>query len=187
MNLYILIALIITIIFIITIYIFKTISNTISNTISSTSKNTQESFDTYRNHDIGAFTVYHQDNEKNEKNDSNRPSGNKSGCLNYQCPDLSFDPILKAKYNWQNRDKAGYTVYDKMYNNEAQEKIWGNDNEYSYREFDTWNLDNVYDLKFTVLDNDNLLSTYNKHDMDDPKKVQIMYNGQIITLAQKQY
>jgi hypothetical protein len=125
-----------------------------------------EHFDTYYNHDFGAYNVY--------KNEEKKP--------------LSVDNAsLEAKYQWGDRDVAGYTVYDKMYDAAVKEKNWTSDRDYGYRDVDTVDLDNVYDTKFSVLNNENELSNYNALDMYDPYVVQNVINGQKVSLAQKQY
>ena len=125
---------------------------------------TPEHFDTYYNHDYGAYDVY-----KNE--------------------DLPVktvnDAALKAKYQWSERDKMGDTVYEKMYDAAIMQKN-NTDYEYAYRDTDL-GLDNVYDSKFTVLNNENEYSNYNVKDMYDPNIVQTFMNNEAITLIQKQY
>lgn len=131
---------------------------------------TSENFDTYRNHDFGAYEVYKEEGD------------------HLTVPQAA----LKAKYDWAERDVAGYTVYDRMYDDVTRQKIWASeankgDDEYGYRDVDLTDLNGVYDTKFSILDGENQLSTYHLGDMYDPNIVFTEVNGQKIYLAQKQY
>lgn len=139
-----------------------------------------EHFDTYRNHDFGAYYVY---------NDPNIDLlGNKkfNSCTNKQDDNVNKAALI-AKYDWSEKDPLGYNVYDYMYNNVVKQKIWGVDGEYGYRDVDTSDLDNVYDNKFSLLNNSNQMAEYNLSDMYDPNYVTTEFNGQTIYLSQKQY
>jgi len=133
--------------------------------------NQQEHFDVYRNHDFGALDVYKNSNiQLNSKPISNY-----------------YDANLLAKYDWSTKDVLGYTVYDRMYDNLTHKKIWGDDYEYGYRDINTTDLNNVYDSKFSLLNESNQMANYKITDMADPNLVQAKFNGEVITLAQKQY
>lgn len=134
--------------------------------------NKQEHFDIYRNHDFGAYDVYKNSNIKLDNK-----------------PIKSVDQaVILAKYNWNNRDALGNTVYDKMYDNIIQQKVWNiNDDEYGYKNIDKKDLDDIYDSKFSVLDKNNEMAHYKMSDMVDKDSIEIQINGQTITLAQKQY
>lgn len=90
---------------------------------------------------------------------------------------------LRARYTWSEKDILGNNVYDKMFENIVRKKIYGLDNEYAYRDINT----NVYDTKFSILDGNNQISQYKIDDMYDPNITQVEFNGQPITLSQKQY
>ena len=124
-----------------------------------------EKFDTYYNHDYGAYNVY-----KNEK-------------LPIKTVE---DASLKAKYQWSERDPLGYTLYDKMFDAVVEEKNATTDSDYGYRDTES-GLDNVYDTKFSTLDGRNELNNYKISDMHDPNIIQNIINGQKISLAQAQY
>ena|SRR5271170_5341232 len=127
--------------------------------------NNEEQFDTYRNHDYGAYDEY-------KSKDNN--------CLTVD------EAALKSKYIWSERDKAGYTVYDQYYNADTLQKSLTSDYEYGYRDVNPDD-DNVYDSKFSTLNNENELSRYKYQDMVDPNIIGTSFNGQNIYLAQKQH
>ena len=128
-----------------------------------------ENFDTYMNHDVGAYLVY-----KNEY-----------GYSPYEVNGFK-DASLIAKYMWAYKDVLGENVYDRMYEGVTREKNMISDPDYAYRE-DSYDLDNVYDTKFSIMNNDNELSRYSLTDMYDPNSIQTVVNDQLITLSQKQY
>lgn len=133
-----------------------------------------ENFDTYMNHDIGAYLVY-----KNEYGYVPKIFGSK------KINGLK-DASLVAKYVWAKKDPLGENVYDRMYEGVVREQNMVSDDDYAYRDSDI-NLDNVYDTKFSILDNENELSRYRVSDMKDNDSINMYVNGQLITLSQKQY
>ncbi len=122
-----------------------------------------EYFDTYRNHDIGAYEVY-QTSDPEDKITINQAA-------------------LKAKYDWSDRDPLGQTVYDIMYDNTIANTAWNGDSEYAYRDI----AEGVYSSKFSLLDGSNYFATYKEKDMYDSNPVQAVFGGETITLSQKQY
>lgn len=147
-----------------------------------TEPSTSEGFDTYHNHDFGAYDVYN-----NPANNNFGPLGVNTA-IGTNTPRTVDDAALQARYEWSEKDPIGDTVYDKYYDSVVKEKNWGDDYEYGYRDLRGGSgLDNVYDTKFSTLGFDNQLSNYNPQDMFDPNPVQFMFNGQRITLSQKQY
>lgn len=124
--------------------------------------NNQENFDTYRNHDFGAYYVYKNSNAK----------------INGSPIKTVDQAALKAKYDWSQRDRLGNNVYDKMYDNSIQQKTW----DYGYKNIGM----DAHDTKFSTL-GENQMATYKISDMLDPNSVYIKIRDQTITLAQKQY
>lgn len=129
-----------------------------------------ENYDVYRNHDMGSYDVY------------------KSGFLNQykEIKDAVKDGVketaLIAKYDWNQKDVLGNTVYDRYYEAFLREK---ESEEFTERAAD-YDLDNIYDTKFSLLDNETELSTYSKNEMVDTP-VETTFNGEKIYLSQKQY
>src|SRR6185437_4903312 len=113
----------------------------------------QENFDTYRNHDFGAYYVYKNSNVK---------------------PITVDQAALQAKYNWSVRDVLGNTVYDQMYDGVVQAKNWSIDR----HDYDTQNLDNIYDSKFSIFNGESQLAEYKISDMLDKDSVRVIFNGQ---------
>jgi len=100
-----------------------------------------ENFDTYYNHDMGNHTVYQVNN-----------------------PKISVDEsILKAKYNWSDKNPSGGNVMDTYYENVVRQKNAGYD-------LGPLELSNIrdYDSKF---DNAPVGQGYNFRDMDNPSLV----------------
>lgn len=132
-----------------------------------------EHFDTYRNHDFGAYNVY-----------------KKTGVKLPEIPGKSqIDQAqLLARYTWSERDPLGYDVYDRMYDAVVRETLNNGDPSYGRRDTNPA-LENpgVYDTKFSLMDGTNYDSDYNKLDMWDPNLVQTNFHGQQIVLSQKQY
>lgn len=127
----------------------------------------REHFDTYHNHDIGSYTVY------------------KSEGQNPQSVDQA---AVQAKYTWSERDPSGMTVYDKMYENWATHQNY-NPEDYSYglrSVRDREGKDSYLDTKFEILDGENTDALYSYKDTYS-KQPATVFNGQIISLSQKNY
>lgn len=89
----------------------------------------QEAFDVYFNHDMGAYDVYKRE----------------------QDPDISVsDAILEAKYSWRDYDKRGENYIDKFYEETVLDKNAGY--EPSFVDSGVQNLE--YDSKFALADQD---------------------------------
>lgn len=131
-----------------------------------------EHFDTYRNHDFGAYEVY--------KSPTGSSFGNPPETIR------TVDQAAQlARYTWSQKDPAGYDVYDRMYDAVVRGTLNNGDPGYSYRDISP-GTDGVYDSKFSLMDG-NYFSGYNKFDMFDPMLVQTNFNGQQIVLSQKQF
>lgn len=137
-------------------------------------KSGTEKFDTYRNHDEGAYNVYNSD--------FIIPKGNKLETFGKKNVE---DAALLSKYTWNVRDPEGNNVYDRYYEALTNEKN-NSDPDYSYRDTDN-DLNSVYDTKFSTLTNNNELATYPINCMQDQNHVQTVFNGEVITLVQEQY
>lgn len=89
----------------------------------------QEAFDVYYNHDMGAYDVYRRE----------------------QNPDISVsDAILEAKYTWRDYDKRGENYIDKFYEDTVFNKNMG----YEPSFVDAGVQDLEYDTKFSLADQD---------------------------------
>jgi len=144
------------------------------------SKSKAENFDTYYNHDIGAFDVYNQ-NKSDSWQAGFKPS-NLEQANRY------------ANYTWSERDPAGMTVYDKYYEDYTFEIGGANDQdkEYVEREINTKDEDNVYDSKFSIRDGGSLYYTYGPQqirDMTDtsPAMAYDWHSDELSTIVQKNY
>jgi hypothetical protein len=132
-----------------------------------------EHFDTYYNHDIGAYDVYISD-----------PKGSFT-------PHSLQDANSYANYTWEERDPAGMTVYDKYYERLTNEKNQG-DYEYAYRDLNSTGEENVYDSKFSLNDDENRFYMCGLNcllDMQDqsPATEYDYHSGETSVIVQKNY
>jgi hypothetical protein len=139
-----------------------------------------EGFDTYYNHDIGAYDVY------NENTSPKWQTGFK--------PSNIEQANRYANYTWSERDPRGMTVYDQYYENYTLDMGGANDNdrEYAYRDIGAAGEDNVYDEKFSNRDGYNLFFTYSPRyiaDMVDkhPATAYDFHSDELAVIAQKNY
>lgn len=133
-------------------------------------KSNKEHFDTYMNHDIGAYEIYERDGYAGKK------------------PKNVSEAGLWSKYSWRDKDRLGANVFDKMYEEWAQKQNYApEDSEYAQRSVDSAGEKDAYlDMKFGNAGGDNLLAIYSYQDMQSLQPGTV-FNGQVITLAQKNY
>lgn len=138
-----------------------------------------ERFDQYRNHDMAVETLYSD-----------------MGQIGAPNPDADKELALVAKYRWKERDRLGLTLYDKVYEAQADREsgtlinsdgaALGFDDQYVRRDVNP-SADNVYDARFSTLDGDNFFSTYQITPMLDHNPAFAVMNGELVTMAQKNY
>lgn len=135
----------------------------------------KEGFNAMGNQDEGAFDVYTQE-----------------GLPVTGAPPSSIDEAaLYARYAWNDRDKNGWTVYDKVYSD--YNSTIGNANdadpEYAYRDINSTGESDVYDTKFERLDTENRLASYAVQDMKDkhPARYYNWEDDEESIAAQKNY
>lgn len=129
----------------------------------------KEHYDTYWNHGLGAQKQY-EISPNPVKRDASK--------------DLK-SAELEARYTWSERDKDGTQLYDKYYNQFIVDTNYNTDENYATR--DTSNpLDGYLDMKFENLDH-GPLDTYSPDSMRDMDPYRTLFNGQPITLSQKNF
>jgi hypothetical protein len=167
------------VIFILVIFVFILILySSFVNYANDTQK--LEGFDTYRNHDIGAYDVY-RENDSDVWQTGFKPS-NIEQANRY------------ANYTWSEKDPVGMTVYDKYYEDYTFEIGGANerDQEYSYRDIGSTGEDNVYDAKFSISDGGSLIFAYGPQQVKDmidydPAKAYDFHENEMSIISQKNY
>lgn len=137
------------------------------------SRNIAEHFDTYWNHSMGAQSQYAISDNPDQIETSK---------------DLKDTEVL-AKYTWNEKDTDGLGVYDKFYEERVHDINYASEQDPTYADRDVLSNTGYIDSKFVIFSPvyGSNMSRYTIKGMGDPDPVYTVFNGQHITLSQKNF